>query len=284
MLSQAAKADAFRKLHHQGRPLVLPNAWDVPSARIFEDSGFPAVATSSAGLMVSLGYEDGESIGRPEFLAAVGRISKVLHVPLSVDAVAGFGKEPDQVARMVKRIVKTGAIGVNIEDVEHRAKKLHSLSSQVKKLEAIKKLDKEVGFAPVINARTDAFRFYPGDEDTKLDEAIRRASAYKDAGADCVYPMGLAAAQDISRFVNALRFPVNVMVRKGLPPIGDLQKLGVARVSFGPSASYAAMGLLKRASEEVLQKGTYNLLLDGAITFDELNSLAVPKARTPRDD
>jgi len=129
----------------------------------------------------------------------------------------------------------------------------------------------------VINARTDALRFFPGDDATKLAEAIRRASAYRDVGADCVYPMGLTDRESIERFVKALDFPTNVMVRKGLPPVPELKRLRVARVSFGPSASYAAMGLLKRAAREVVGKGTYETLTEGAITFDELNSLAVPK-------
>ena len=130
----------------------------------------------------------------------------------------------------------------------------------------------------VINARTDALRFAPGDQESKLKEAIRRGLAFRDAGADCVYPMGLTDAATISTFVKALNFPVNVMVRRGLPPLEELGRLGVARLSFGPTASYAAMGLLKRAAREVLENGTYESLIEGAITFDELNSLAVPRA------
>src|SRR5436853_3665115 len=131
----------------------------------------------------------------------------------------------------------------------------------------------------VINARTDALRFAPGDQESKLKEAIRRGLAYRDAGADCVYPMGLTDASSISLFVKALNFPVNVMVRRGLPPTKELERLGVARLSFGPSPSYAAMGLLKRAAREVLGKGTYENLVEGAITFDELNALTVPRTR-----
>ena len=128
----------------------------------------------------------------------------------------------------------------------------------------------------VINARTDAFRNAPGDEAKRLDEAIRRASAFKGAGADCVYPMGVADAASISKFVKALDFPVNVMARPGLPPVRELERLGVARLSLGPTPSYAAMGLLKRIASELQRDGTYRNLLEGAITFDELNRLASP--------
>lgn len=276
MDSQSEKAEAFRLLHRRGNLLVLPNAWDVPSARIFEDAGFPAVATSSAGMMVSLGFPDGEEIPPDEFLSAVRRIAKVLSVPLSVDVVGGFGPGPEAVARMVRAVVGAGAVGINIEDFVHSTKALLPVEKQVARLKALVRA-RESGVRFVINARTDAFRFGRGDEGAKLEEAIRRAEAYRDVGADCVYPMGLTDTGAISTFVRALEFPTNVMVRKGLPTVPELRRIGVARVSFGPSASYAAMGMLKRASREVLEEGTYGSLVDGAITFDELNSLASPK-------
>ncbi|TMI16085.1 isocitrate lyase/phosphoenolpyruvate mutase family protein [Candidatus Bathyarchaeota archaeon] len=275
--SQKERAEDFRALHHGKRILVLPNAWDVPSARVFEDAGFPAVATSSAGMLVSLGYPDGEVINRQEFVSAVGRIARVLSVPLSADIVAGFGKTSKEVLATVKAILKAGAIGVNIEDFIHATKKLYPVERQIENVKALRKLSETTGVPLVINARTDALRFADGDEEARIKEAIRRAMAYRDAGADCVYPMGLIDATSIARFVKALDFPINVMVRKGLPPVSELQRLGVARVSFGPTPSYAAMGLLKRAAREVLEKGTFENLVDGAITFDELNALAVPR-------
>src|SRR6266699_2474225 len=275
--SQKERAEDFRALHHGKRILVLPNAWDVPSARVFEDAGFPAVATSSAGMLVSLGYPDGELVGRDEFVSAVERIARVLSVPLSADIVAGFGKTTKEVVATVKAILKTGGIGINIEDFAHATKKLFPAERQVENVKAIRRLGEIVGVPLVINARTDALRFGTGDDEAKFEEAVRRATAYRDAGADCVYPMGLTEAGSISRFVKELDFPINVMVRKALPPVSELERLGVARVSFGPSASYAAMGLLKRASKEVLEKGTYQNLVDGAIAFDELNNLATPR-------
>ncbi len=227
--------------------------------------------------MVSLGYPDGEVIGRKELFSIVKRIAKVLSVPLTADVVGGFGETPKAVASTVKGIMRAGAIGINIEDFVHATKKLHPKEKQVEKLKAIKRLGEAMKIPLVINARTDALRYAAGDEESKLKEAIGRATAYRDAGADCIYPMGLTDATSISTMVKALDCPINVMVRKGLPPIKELEALGVKRVSFGPSASYAAMGLLKRISKEVLEKGTYNNLIEGAITFDELNSLAVPR-------
>lgn len=280
MTSQADKAEAFRRLHNRKEVLVLPNAWDVPSARIFEDEGFPAVATSSAGMLVSLGYPDGEEIPRREFDAAVRRMSRVLSVPLSADVVGGFGDTPEGVARTVRAVIKAGAVGINIEDFVHSAKRLLAVEKQKARLLALVSLREALKIPFVINARTDALRYAPGDDDAKMKEAIMRAEAYRDLGADCVYPMGLTDAASISRFVRAVDFPTNVMIRRGLPSIPELKRLGVARVSFGPSASYAAMGLLRRASRELREEGTFELLTEGAITFDELNALALPRGST----
>jgi 2-methylisocitrate lyase-like PEP mutase family enzyme len=168
-------------------------------------------------------------------------------------------------------------VGINIEDFVHTTKKLVPLEKQVGKLEAIKSQAESMNVPLVINARTDALRYAEGNDQTKLEEAIKRASAYREAGADCVYPMGLTDSDAISMFVKALDCPVNVMIRRGLPSLAELEKLGVARVSFGPSASYAVMGFLKRISKDLVENGSFNGLLEGAISFDELNSLAVPR-------
>lgn len=276
MSSQKEKAEAFRRLH-RGKILILPNAWDVASARMFEEVGFPAVATSSAGMMVSLGYPDGQRIDRKEFVSAIRRIARTLSVPLSADVVGGFGRTPQDVAGVIKDVIEAGAIGINIEDSDHEAKQLVPVASQVKRLEALRDLRDAQDVPFVINARTDALLFAPGSAKERLEEATRRGIAYRDLGADCVYPMGLTDAASIRTFVDALDFPINVMVRKGLPSVSELERLGVARISLGPSASYAAMGLLRRASAELIERGTYDGWLEGAITYDELNRLAEPK-------
>lgn len=279
MASPRERAEAFRALHHQARALVLPNAWDVPSARVFEDAGFPAVATSSAGVMVSHGYRDGETIPRREFVAAVRRIAERLSIPLSADVVAGFGRTPRDVATTVREVLRAGAVGVNIEDLVPSSEgELYPVDVQVRRLASVRAAGEALGIPLVINARTDAFRHAPGDEDERLRAAVERAVAYRDAGADCVYPMGLTEARSIATFVDTLRCPVNVMVRRGLPSLAELERLGVKRVSFGPSASYAAMGLLKRIGREVLDHGTFGSLVEGAISFEELNQLAEPRA------
>ncbi len=278
MKNQREKAEEFLSLHDRKRTFVLPNAWDVPSARVFEDAGFRAVATSSAGMMVSLGYPDGELIDRKALVGAVARIARVLSVPLSADVVSGFGKSVGQVLDTVRKIMNVGAVGINIEDVDHSLKQLFPMQKQAGKINSLLRLREELRVPFVINARTDALRFYQGTEEERLEEAIRRSVAYRDAGAHCVYPMGLVESAAISKFVEAVDCPVNVMIRKGLPPLEDLKRLGVARVSFGPAASYAVMGFLKRISHEVLERGMFDSLVNGAISFDELNKLALPRS------
>ena len=277
MPSQAEKAEQFRNLHRQEGPLVLPNAWDVPSARLFEDAGFPAVATSSAGLMVSHGYPDGQVMPKRELFSAIDRIARVLSVPLSADVVAGYGRGAGGVAATVRRVIEAGAVGINLEDHDPGGERLFPLAAQVRKIRAVREVANATGVPLVINARTDALTL-DGAPEKLLGEAIRRGRAYRDAGADCVYPMRLTDAASIGTFVQALQHPVNVMVRKGLPPIAELRRLGVKRVSFGPSASYATFGLLKRASTEILTSGTYETLTEGAISFQELNSLATARS------
>lgn len=256
---------------------MLPNGWDVPSARVFEELGFRAVGTSSAALMVSLGYPDGEEIGRDEMVSAVRRIAGALSVPLTADVVSGFGETPKEVSGTVRSVIGAGAVGVNIEDFVHETGRLRPVQAQLERLGAVVELRGRSGVPLVINARTDALRFAEGDDASRFREAVSRASAYRDAGADCVYPMGLFDAAGIREFVRELDCPVNVMVRPGLPPVSELENAGVARLSFGPAAARAVFGLLKRIGEEVLEKGTYGSMLDGAITYEELNRLAGPR-------
>jgi len=272
------KAEEFRSLHQDKRILVLPNAWDVPSARVFEDAGFPAIATSSAALSVSLGYPDGEKIGKEELFSVVKKIADTVSIPLSADIESGFGSDIDQLSDTIRRVIDAGAVGINIEDIsDFEEESLLPTEKQAERIRTIRRVSDSLGVPIVINARTDAYRFGTGDESTKFEEAIRREKAYEAAGADCLYPMGLTDKERIAMFVKAVNKPVNVMVRKGAPTISELERIGVKRLSLGPTAMYASIGLLRRIAQELKQEGRYDTLLTGAITFDELNALAKPK-------
>ena len=281
MASLAEKAEEFRRLHHQPRPLVLPNAWDVPSARIFEETGFPAVATSSAALMVANGYPDGQEMPRRELVRVTGTIARSVSVPLSADLVAGYGRGPQGVVAAVRQISAAGAVGINLEDRVPGAERLFPLPAQVRKIRAIREWCGTAGRPLVINGRTDALRVGTGSAEERMREAIRRGLAYRDAGADCLYPMGLTEAGSIEQYVRAVEFPVNVMVRAGLPPISELERMGVKRVSFGPAAAYATLGFLRRAAADAHERGAFDSLIEGAISHDELNRLARPRPAAP---
>ena len=281
MKSQREKTEEFRSLHESNHILILPNAWDVPSARVFENAGFPAIATSSAALAVSLGYPDGERMGKDELFSTVKKIASHLTVPLSVDIESGFGATKDHLADTVRRVIEAGGIGINIEDISSfDSKTLFSMETQVERIRTIRTVSESLDIPLVINARTDAYRYSAGNEAAKLDETIRRAKAYAEAEPDCLYPMGLADKGAIETFVKAVNKPVNIMARKGAPTIQELEEIGVKRLSLGPRPMYATMGLLKRIAQELTQNRTYETLLADAITFDELNALAEPRKPT----
>ncbi|MEM3670257.1 MAG: isocitrate lyase/phosphoenolpyruvate mutase family protein [Thermoprotei archaeon] len=273
MNNQYEKAEKFRRAHAGTKILVLPNAWDVATARLFESCGFTAVATSSAAVAVSYGYRDGQGLPLQDLVQTVERICSSVSLPVSVDIVAGYGANTREIEDSVTRIVGAGAVGVNIEDFEHSTGRLFDGDEQAGKIEALRSLAGRVGVPFVINARTDALRYHPGNRSEKFKEALRRAERYRDSGADCVYPMGLTGEEEISKFVASISFPINVMVSKNTPTVQRLESLGVRRLSFGPSAAYAAYGLLRRASAEILEKGTFSLLTQDALTYDELNKL-----------
>jgi len=275
---QREKAEEFRSLHYAKKILVLPNAWDVPSARVFEDAGFPAIATSSAALAISVGYPDGEKMRKEELFSVVKKIAGVLSVPLSVDIESGFGASIDSLTDTIRRVIEAGAVGINIEDISDFEKKtLLPVEKQVERIRAVRTASDSLGIPLLMNARTDAYRFGTGDERARLDAAIRRERAYEAAGADCLYPIGLTDRESILTFVKAVNKPMNIMARKGTPTITELQEMGVKRLSLGPGPMYATMGLLRKIAQELKEKGTYETLLTGAITFDELNALSLPR-------
>ena len=272
MNSQTEKAMQFRQLHRGPQALVLPNVWDVASARIVEEAGFPAIATTSAGIAYSLGYPDGQHISREEMVARVARIARAVKVPVTADIEAGYGATPEDTAKTTRELVQAGAVGINLEDTsgdpEHP---LLDLQLAVAKIKAVRVAAAELRVPMVVNARTDVY-LLPGDPDTQYSEALRRLTAYRDAGADCVFAPGLKDAETIGRLVNAVQCPLNILAVAGTPSVPELEKLGVARVSLGSSPMRATLGLLRRMAEELKTAGTYNAL-EGAVPYAEVNQL-----------
>lgn len=228
-----AKAEAFRTLHHDPRPLVLANAWDVASAVVVEEAGFPAVATSSGAVAAALGFEDADSMPVDEAFAAVRRIAAAVSVAVSGDMEAGYGLTGDEFAR---RLLEAGAVGCNVEDSDHHGEMdLVDPEPHAARLLNIKEAARLSDVNIVLNARVDVFlRRDPGAR-TTFDEAIERARLYLNAGADCIYPIRLSDEAMIGEFVSKLQAPVNIMMSSDTPSIQRLAELGVARISFAGS-------------------------------------------------
>ena len=271
--SQKSKANNFRALHRGPGVLILPNAWDVASARVFEDAGFGAIATTSAGVAFSLGYPDGQKISREEMLARVGRIARAVKVPVTADVEAGYGARPEDAARTASNVIVAGAVGMNLEDATHDpAHPLYDLPLQLERIRAVREAAMKTGVLLVLNARTDVYLAKVGDPGTRYDEAIRRLVAFRDAGADCVFLPGVIDAETIARVVKDVKCPLNILTGPGAPPIPELQKLGVARVSVGSGPMRATLGLVKRIAEELKGSGTYTTL-EGGIPHADLNRM-----------
>ncbi len=239
MSSQAEQlqdhCDLLRSLHRPGTPLLLPNVWDVATARAVVAAGFPVVATTSGGVAATLGYQDHEDAPADEMFAAAARIVRGVELPVTVDAEAGYGMEP---ADVVAALQTAGAAGCNLEDTDHRAGSLRDPGLHAEWLAAVRQAASEVGYQLVINARVDVFLapFFAGaGPETQAElvpEAIERANAYLEAGADCVFPIALWEPNALRRFISEVRGPVNVIRLPQTPSLVELAALGVARVSW----------------------------------------------------
>ncbi|MET7567928.1 isocitrate lyase/phosphoenolpyruvate mutase family protein [Streptomyces sp. NPDC005492] len=235
------KVELFRSLHQRrlpGDPLVLPGPWDVVSARVFVDAGFPALATPSAGVAASLGYEDGAT-PVDEMFAAVGRIAGAVDVPVSADIEGGYGLAPKE---LVERLLEAGAVGCNLEDSHGGV-----LKEPRRHADWLAEVRSVAADSLFVNARVDIFEYGDGDP----EQAIERAALYVAAGADCVYPIG-APADVLPLLRSGVQGPVNMFARldgKGPSPT-ELGELGATRVTFGPGLQrWAALALEGMAGE-----------------------------------
>ena len=277
--TQQQKAETFRRMHDRSKILVLPNAWDVASAKIFEATGFRAVATTSSGVANSLGYPDGEAVSRDEMLAVITRIARGLTVPLSADIEAGYARDADALQATIRAVIDAGAVGINLEDGMHDGShQLYPVEVAVERIKAARAAADSAGVPIVINARTDVFLHAIGEKSSRFDHTVSRANAYLAAGADCVFVPGPADAATIGKLAAAIAGPINVMVLPGMPSAPELEKLGVARVSTGGGPARAALTAVRRIAEELLSSGTYSRFISPeTISHMEMNQLLAQK-------
>lgn len=273
--SLAAHASEFRALHSAGRdgPLVLPNAWDAMSARLVEAAGARAIATTSAGVSWALGYPDGQGTPREEMLAMVRVIARSVRIPVSADVESGYGRgTPSDVEQTVRGVLAAGAVGINLEDAPGRdGAPVLTVEEQVERIRAARDAARREGVELFVNARTDVYVRKVGDEAARFDETVRRALAYLDAGADGIF-VPLAPAGEIGPLARAIPAPVNVIAGPGSPTVAELAALGVARISLGPHLARSALAHIRRATQEVLERGTYEALRE-QVSSPEANAL-----------
>jgi 2-methylisocitrate lyase-like PEP mutase family enzyme len=276
--TQIELGNQFLKLHQGPTILVLPNAWDVASALIFEEAGFPAIGTSSAGAAFSLGYPDGQRIPREEMLGVVRRIAGAVDVPVTADVEAGFGSTPEEVAETARAVIDAGAVGMNLEDgAEDKPDFLENLNKQKEIIRAVLETAKSADVPFVLNARTDIFLYGIGPAETRLHRAIERLNAYCAAGAQSLFVPGVKDKETIAQLARGIAGPLNILATAGTPPVAELQELGVARVSVGSGPMRATLGFLGRLARELREDGVFKMMTDGALPYADANRLMRPK-------
>ncbi|MGE5852895.1 MAG: isocitrate lyase/PEP mutase family protein, partial [Deltaproteobacteria bacterium] len=228
-----AKSRTLKELVRAPEILVMPGAYDVLSALLFEQMGFKAIQGTSGGIAAALGYADGEMMSRDRFIEASGSFAAAVSVPFNADGERGYGNE-NGVRETVRALVSRGVAGMNLEDGAAKGKGgLVEISEQLRKIKAVMETKRELGSEFFLNARVDAFHVFPDDPKKTLDEAIRRGNAYAEAGGDCIFYLFLHSAEIIGRIAKEVKAPISILAGPQSPSVSQLQDLGVARVSYG---------------------------------------------------
>lgn len=246
--------------------LVMPGAYDVLSALLFEQMGFKAIQGTSGGIAAVLGYPDGEVMSREQFVELSGQFAKAVSVPFNADGEKGYGDE-EGMSETVRALVAQGVAGMNLEDGAAKGRGgLVELSQQLRKIKAVMQTKRELGSEFFLNTRVDAFHVITDDPKKALDEAIRRGNAYAESGGDCIFYLNLHSAETIGRVAKEVKAPISILAGPQSPSVRELQDLGVARVSYGSGFMKAAITGTKRMAQEILDKDTCNLLKESMQT------------------
>jgi 2-methylisocitrate lyase-like PEP mutase family enzyme len=264
------RAETLRALHNRKKLLVLPNVWDAISARLVERAGFPAVATGSSAVAAVLGYPDGQHISRDEMLFMVTRIVRAVQVPVTADLESGYGN----VSETVRLAIEAGAAGCNIEDSDTTGGRgLVERAAQVDVIRGAREAASTAGVPLVINARTDVFLRGGGVPEQQLSESIERANAYLQAGADCAFVIGVRDAATIAALARGIEGPLNVIAGASTPTLPELERLGVARASFGSGPHCCALTAFQKLLQSIQEDASCGVLASNQVTYDEVNDL-----------
>ena len=270
MLTQAEKGAAFDLLHKRDGAFIIPNPWDIGTARLLAHLGFEALATTSAGYAFSIGKADG-NVGRDGTLAHAAEIAAATDLPVSIDMENGFGDEPETVAETIRRAAATGAVGGSIEDSTKRADEpIYDRALAVERIRAAVEVVRGLPFPFTLTARAE--NYLVGRPDLK--DTIERLQMYQEAGANVLYAPGLTTKEDITAVVSSLDRPVNVLMGiKGVQfTVADLSAMGAKRISVGSALARCALGAFLRGAREMLADGTFSFI-ENAATPRSINSI-----------
>lgn len=272
------KEKQLAQLHHNGELLVLPNIWNPLGAILLEELGYKAVATASASIAFSNGYQDGENIPISDLLLILKRIVKSVNIPVTADVESGYAENNKELKENIKKLIDTGIAGINFEDSKHYEQKLFTKEEQSEKINVIKKTASEMGSSLFINARTDVFLKENNlSKEEKISEAIERGKLYKDAGADCFYPIFLKEKESIETVIKEVSLPVNILMLPGIPDFSTLKEIGVARISLGPGFLKYAINSMKNIAQKLLNYKGMEDITTNPVTTDYLNKLISKK-------
>ena len=274
-----AKSRRLRELVRAPEILVMPGAYDVLSALLFEQMGFKAIQGTSGGIAASLGYPDGEVMSRDLTVEVTGKIAEAVSLPVNADAERGYGDE-NEIRETVRALVAVGVAGMNLEDgaggKQGGGRGLVDIDEQLRKITAVRETKQAIGSEFFLNARVDALMVMTDDPKKALDEAIRRGNRYAEAGGDCIFFMHAVSRDVIGRLVQEVKAPVSVLAGPQHPTVGELQDLGVARVSYGSAFLKAAIGATRRLAREIRDQGTITALKE-AMQTPEIAALVAGK-------
>jgi len=276
--SQKEKAEQFYRLHHSGKLLILPNIWDILGARLLEDLGYPALATASASIAFTNGFNDGEKMPFVELLPLLKKITGSVTLPVSADIESGYSHNQAALQENIRLLLNAGIVGINIEDSNPATNNLFDINTQCERIKTIRSVADDSGIPLFINARTDVL-IHTAEISTpinRFDELLKRGLAYKNAGADCFYPITLKHQEEIEKLVSYLKMPVNILTIPGIPDLATLYKIGVTRLSLGPSFLKIAIKSMKDLAMNLKENKGLNTITENEITTDYLKMLITP--------
>jgi 2-methylisocitrate lyase-like PEP mutase family enzyme len=271
---QPLKGKILHDLHHNGKLLILPNVWESLGAAMLENIGYPAIATASGATAFSNGYHDGEKLPFSDLSNIIRKIVSSVNVPVTADVESGYAENNTVLAENIRKLVNTGIAGVNFEDSHHDEQKLIPTNEQCEKIFLIKKVSAEMGMPLFLNARTDVYiKCNDLSDEKKLSQTLLRGKAYKEAGADGLYPIFLKDKNAISSIVKEVDLPVNILLLPGIPDFNELKEIGVRRLSLGPGFLKVAVNAMKQVAQRLLNFDGMNEVIQNPVSMDYLKNL-----------